>query len=151
MEWTMSEQAYGLKTVKVKNGPTGEPTMMFTHVRRAPRTQVGAPVGIRLLMEDGSLWTEGEGTVEDISAVGIKIRDIRFEREQLPASEYSVEVSFQGETHAGIVAGGKPVRLEPGEEIQMSLDLTSFSVDVEACHPQKESKPLTENNKESRC
>ena len=127
----MSEKEYGLGGLQVERGEKGQPGLLFTHARRAPRSKIGEPVDLELYLEDGELWSRGEGTVADISAVGIRLTDVQFDRPEIPISDYSVHVSFRGGKSEGIQADGRPVRIQPGRRLTLSLDLTSFSVQIE--------------------
>lgn len=80
------------------------------HYRETRRTAVEIPCEIRIVLNDGSTFDTGTGTVENVSPSGALITRIKISTGCWPAAQFKLMLVLKNEDYKGIVVESVPVR-----------------------------------------
>jgi hypothetical protein len=85
------------------------------HYRECKRKEVDVDADVRLVLEDGSLYSQGTAKVKDVSPSGALLADLELDREGYPVGGFTIEMRMRSSNYEGIGFRCKPVRFVPEE------------------------------------
>lgn len=80
------------------------------HYRETRRTAVEIPCDIRIVLQDGSTFDTGTGTVENVSPSGALITRLKIATGCFPAGPFKLMLVLKNEDYKGIVVEAVPIR-----------------------------------------
>lgn len=83
------------------------------HYRETRRTPVEIKTKLRLVLEDGSLFDEGEALVVNVSPSGALLSGVKFKGGKYPVEKFKLEMILEGGEYQGIGIEARPVRFVP--------------------------------------
>ena len=86
------------------------------HYRECKRRQVDVDADVKLILEDGSVFSTGTAKVKDVSPSGALLADLVLDKEGYPVGEFTIEMRMRSGNYDGIGFRCKPVRFVAEEK-----------------------------------
>lgn len=80
------------------------------HYRECKRKQVDLDAEVRLILQDGSVYSQGSAKVKDVSPSGALLSNLELDKEGYPVGNFSIEMKMRSGSYEGIGFRCKPVR-----------------------------------------
>ena len=96
------------------------------YFRRWGRNEVNITARVEILSASGKKYTEGTAVIRDVSLRGALLTRIKLKKQYLPASCFTLKLTFSSAKYRGIGAICRPIRFGRGDEFQLAVEFDDF-------------------------